>query len=118
MRTTLSETSDRLYSQVMSHAGSAELLFAFLILEALAEATIEITSRTLAALPARLSRAPRPTTAYPHAPHTLGLPWVAWVRMGPRVVACGSGTLSSGQSLVVVAVVTTDHIVIEQNWMM
>ena len=29
----------------MSHAGSAELLFSFLILEALAEATVESTSR-------------------------------------------------------------------------
>ena len=28
---------DRLYSHVMSHAGSAELLFSFLILEALAD---------------------------------------------------------------------------------
>ena len=36
---------DRLYSQVMSHAGSAKLLFSFLILEALAEATVESTSR-------------------------------------------------------------------------
>ena len=39
------QPSDRLYSQVMSHAGSAELLFSFLILEALAEATVESTSR-------------------------------------------------------------------------
>ena len=73
---------------------------------------MESTSRAARAT-LTLTRAPRPTTAYPHAPHTIGLPWVTWVRMGPRVVTCGSGTLSSGQSLVVVAVVTTDHI--EQN---
>ena len=59
-----------------------------------------VAPRAAEAITDRADRAPpTPTMAHhglAHTPHTLVLPWVAWVRTVRLVVAGGSVTLSSG----------------------